>query len=90
MKKKKHKDELSRSSHFSATHPQSLIACRTLSISSCRSLIYRLVKYLAMSAPFMMKYHLAWERSQDVEDEGEAVLVWLAAVCRTEPAPLRV
>lgn len=38
----------------------------------------------------MMKYHLAWERSQDVEDAGEAVPVWLAAVCRTEPAPLRV
>lgn len=37
-----------------------------------------------MSAPFMMKYHLAWERSQDVEDEGEAVFV-LSSVCITKP-----
>lgn len=58
-----------------------------LGIPSYRSLIYRLVKHLAMAAPFMMKHHLARERRQDAEDEGEAVLCrWqLDAVKRHAP-----
>lgn len=43
-----------------------------------------------MAAPFMMKHHLARERRQDVEDEGEAVLCrWQLCAVKWH-APLRV